>query len=125
MNRESFPRWRVIMQVSPKPIKVSRSKIGRIATAVAFALVICSFGVGSAGAADHHGNDRGGGGGEHHDGGDRGRGPNIYYAPQPDYYYAPAPDYYYAPEPYEYYPPQPDYYSPRPPPEGLSLFFGL
>ena len=114
------------MEISPKPKKASRSKIGRIATAVAFALVIGSFGVGPARAADdHRGGDRGRGGDQHHDGGDRGgRGPNVYYAPQPDYYYAPQPDYYYAPEPYEYYPPQPEYYPP-PPPEGVNLFFGF
>ncbi len=114
------------MQAWPKPKEELRSKIGRIATAVAFALVICSFGVGAARADDHHGNDRGRGGDQHHDGGDRdrGRGPNIYYAPQPDYYYAPQPDYYYAPDPYEYYPPQPEYYPP-PPPEGINLFFGF
>jgi hypothetical protein len=110
------------MQVSSKPKTQLRSKIGRVATAVAFALVICSFGVGPARAADDHGNDRGRGGGEHHDGGDRGRGPNIYYAPQPDYYYAPAPDYYVAPEPY-YYGDEPQYVAP--PPQGISLFFGL
>ena len=109
------------MQVSPKPKKALCSKIGRIATAVAFALVIGSFGVGPARAADEHR----GGGGDHRGGGDRGRGPTVYVAPQPDYYYAPQPDYYYAPEPYEYYPPQPDYYPPPPPPEGVNLFFGF
>lgn len=114
------------MQVSPKPQKQSRSKIGRIATAVAFVLVIGSVSVGPARADDHRGGDRGRGGDEHHDDHDRGgRGPNVYYyAPQPDYYYAPQPDYYYAPEPYEYYPPQPEYYPP-PPPEGVTLFFGF
>ena len=113
------------MEISPKPKKASRSKIGRIATAVAFALVIGSFGVGPARADDdHRGGDRGRGGDQHRDDGDRGRGPNVYYAPQPDYYYAPQPDYYYAPEPYEYYPPQPEY-SPPPPPEGVNLFFGF
>ena len=111
------------MQVSPKPKKASCSKIGRIATAVAFALVIGSFGVGPARADEHRGGDRGRGG-DHHDGGDRGRGPTVYVAPQPDYYYAPQPDYYYAPEPYEYYSPQPEYYPP-PRREGFNLFFGF
>ena len=113
------------MEISPKPKKELRSKIGRIAAAVAFALVIGSFGVGPARADEHRGGDRGRGREQHHDGGDRGRGPTVYVAPQPDYYYAPQPDYYVAPEPYEYYPPQPDYYPPRPPPEGINLFFGL
>jgi len=113
------------MEISPKPKKASRSKIGRIATAVAFVLVIGSVSVGPARADDHRGDDRGRGGDQHHDDHDRGgRGPNVYYAPQPDYYYAPQPDYYYAPEPYEYYPPQPEYYPP-PPPEGVTLFFGF
>ena len=55
------------MQAWPKPKKELRSKIGRIATAVAFALVICSFGVGAARADEHHGDDRGRGGDQHHD----------------------------------------------------------
>jgi len=102
------------------------AKFGRIATAIAFALVIGSVSVGLARANDHdRGGDRGRGCDQHHDNDNRGnRGPNVYYAPQPDYYYAPRPDYYYAPEPYEYYPPQPEYYPP-PPPEGINLFFGF
>jgi hypothetical protein len=98
-----------------------RSRIGRVATAVAFALVICSFGVGPARAADAH---RGGGGNRaagH--GGDRGGYRGGGYAPTVvDNYYAPAPDYYVAPEPY-YYGDGPEYVAP--PPQGISLFFGL
>jgi len=113
------------MEISPKPKKELRSKIGRIATAVAFVLVIGSVSVGPARADEHRGGgERRGGGDEHRGGGDHDRGRNVYIAPQPDYYYAPQPDYYVAPEPYEYYPPQPDYYPP-PPPEGILLFFGL
>jgi hypothetical protein len=111
------------MQVSPKPKKESRFKIGAIATAVAFALVIGSFGVGSARADDHRGGDRDRGGDQHRDNDRRGyRGPAVVYA-QPDYYYAPQPDYYAAPEPDYYYAPAPQYDSP--PPQGISLFFGL
>ena len=98
----------------------------RIATAIAFALIlICAFGVGSIRADDRHGHD-GGDHGRGHDDHDRGyRGPQVYYAPQPDYYYAPPPNYYSQPDPYEYYPPpQPGYYPP-PPSEGINLFFGL
>ena len=129
------------MQVSPKPIKVSRSKIGRIAIAVAFALVICSFGVGSAGAAEHHGG--GGDGGGHGGGGDH-RGGGGYHGDGGwggghwgGGYYAPGPDYWVAPEPYVYVPapgpcyapgyegPEYDPYCNPPPPPGVSLFFGL
>jgi hypothetical protein len=110
------------MEISPNPGKELRSKIGRIATAIAFAFVIFSVAVEPARADDHRGhNDRGGD--RHHHERYRGeRGPNFYYPPQPDYYYAPAPDYYYAPEPDYYYLPQPQY---TPPPEGIRLFFGF
>jgi annexin A7/11 len=115
------------MDTSLKPKKELRSKIGRIAMAVAFAVVIGSVGVGLARAQDHNDGDRGY------------RGPNIYYAPQPDYYYAPQPDYYYAPqpdyysapEPDRYYTPEPEYYAPQPeyypppPSQGIHLFFGF
>jgi len=113
------------MQVSPKPKKELRFKIGAIATAVAFALVTGSFGVGSARADEHRGGDRDRGGDQHRDNDNRGgyRGPAVVYAPQPDYYYAPQPDYYAAPEPDYYYAPAPQYDSP--PPRGISLFFGL
>jgi hypothetical protein len=111
------------MQVSSKPKTQLRSKIGRVATAVAFALVIGSFGVGPARAADAH---RGGGGNRaagHGGGGDRGGYRGGGYAPTVmDNYYAPAPDYYVAPEPY-YYGDGPEYVAP--PPQGISLFFGL
>ncbi len=111
------------MQVSLKPRIELRSKIARIAAALGFVLVIGSFGVGPARAADHHGNDRGRGGDQHRDNDNRGyRGPGVVYAPQPDYYYAPQPDYYVAPEPY-YYGDAPGYDAP--PPQGISLFFGL
>jgi hypothetical protein len=107
------------MEISPKPGKELRSKIGGIATAIAFAVVICSVAVEPARAADQRGHDRGGD--QHHDNRDRGvRRPDVHYAPQPDYYYAPAPNYYYAPEPDYYYAPEPP-----PPPEGIQLFFGF
>jgi hypothetical protein len=112
------------MQVSPRPKTELRFKFGAIATAVAFALVIGSFGVGSARADDHRGGDRDRGADQHRDNDNRGyRGPAVVYAPQPDYYYAPQPDYYDAPEPDYYYAPAPQYDSP--PPQGISLFFGL
>ncbi len=101
------------------------SRIARLTAAVGFALVIGSFGVGPARAEDNH---RGGGGNHvvaQRGGGDRGgyhgggwSGPTVvdnYYAPQPDYYAAPDPDYYYGDGP------QYD----TPPPQGITLFFGL
>jgi uncharacterized protein DUF3824 len=110
------------MEISPKPGRELRSKIGRIATAIAFAFVICSVAVGPARADDRRGHDDRGGD-RHHDNRDRGeRGPNVYYAPQPDYYYAPPPNYYNSPEPDYYYAPQPEYH---PPPPGIRLFFGF
>ena len=112
------------MEISPKPGKKLRSKIGRIATAIAFAFVICSVAVGPARAADDRGHDDRGGD-RHPDNRDRGdRGPDVYSPPQPDYYYAPAPNYYYAPEPDYYYAPEPQY-DPPPPSEGINLFFGF
>jgi len=110
------------MKVSPKPKIELRYRIGRIAAAVGFALVISSFGAGSVRADDnHHDNDRGN---QHHDNDNRGgyRGPAVVYAPQPDYYYAPQPDYYAAPDP-GYYGPGPGYDAP--PSQGVTLFFGL
>jgi len=111
------------MKVSPKPATDLRSRMGRIAAAVAFSLVIGSFGVGPARAADNHGGNNHGAD-QHHDNGNHGgyRGPAVVYAAQPDYYYAPQPDYYAAPEPY-YYGDAPQYDAP--PPQGISLFFGL
>jgi hypothetical protein len=100
-----------------------RARIGRIAAAVGFALVVGSFAVGPARAdTDHNGRDRDRGGDQHRDNDNRGyRGP--VYASQPDYnYYAPQPNYYAAPDPY-YYGPGPVYDTP--PPQGINLFFGL
>ncbi len=112
------------MKVSPEPKKELRSTMGKIATAVAFALVIGSLGVSTARADEHRGDDRGRQGDQHRDNDNRGyRGPSIAYAPQPDYYYAPQPDYYAAPEPDYYYGSGPGYDAP--PPQGISLFFGL
>jgi len=114
------------MQVSLKPRMKLQYKIGRIAAAVGFALVLGSFAVGPASADnDHNGGDRDRGGAQHRDndnrgyrGGDRGQ----VYASQPDYnYYAPQPNYYSAPDPY-YYGPGPGYDAP---PQGVTLFFGL
>jgi hypothetical protein len=126
------------MEISPKPKKELRSKIGRIVTAVAFALVIGSFGVGAARAADNRGGGGGqahGGGGQAHGGGDRGHGGGGYHGGGGGGhwgggYYAPGPDYYVAPEPYVYAPAPcygPYYESDcgPPPPSGISLFFGL
>jgi hypothetical protein len=112
------------MEISAKPRKELRFKIGRITTAIAFAFVICSVAVGPARADDRRGYDDNRGGDRHRDNRDRSeRGPDVYIAPQPDYYYAPQPDYYTAPEPPDYY------YSPQrqynPPPEGVTLFFGF
>ena len=109
------------MQMKPK--MELRYKIGRIAAAVGFALVLGSFAVGPASADnDHNGRDRDRGSNQHRDNDNRGyRGP--VYASQPDYnYYAPQPNYYSAPDPY-YYGPGPGYDTP--PPQGINLFFGL
>jgi hypothetical protein len=113
------------MQVSVEPKIELRRRIARIAAAVGFALVIGSFGVGMASAADHRGGGGGnrgavqhGGGGYH--GGYRGGGGGGTVV---DNYYAPAPDYYASPEPYNYYGPGPTYGDA--PPQGISLFFGL
>jgi hypothetical protein len=111
------------MQVSLKPRMELRARIGRIAAAVGFALVVGSFAVGPARADnDHNGRDRDRGGDQHRDNDNRGyRGP--VYASQPDYnYYEPQPNYYAAPDPY-YYGPGPGYDTP--PPQGINLFFGL
>lgn len=111
------------MEISSQRGKELRVKIGRIATTVAFAVVMCGVTAGPVCAADQHGHDNRGGG-QHHD--DHGRGrhrPEVRSAPQPDYYYAPGPNYYSAPEPQYYYPAQPDY---EPPPsQGINLFFGF
>jgi hypothetical protein len=122
------------MKISPKPKNESRSRIGRIATAVAFALVIAFIPLAQAPAAEHggghggHGDGHGGGGyhGGYHGGGHWGGG---YYAPGPDIYVAPEP-YVYTPGPCppDYEPPYyegPDYYCSPPPPPGINLFFGL
>jgi hypothetical protein len=105
------------MKISPKPGKQLRYKIGRCATAIAFAFVIGGFAVGPARAADNRGHDARGGD-QHSDNRDRGERGHAVYRSQPDNYYAPPPNYYVAPEPYYYD-------SPQPPPEGINLFFGL
>lgn len=105
------------MKVSSKPGKGSRFKIGRIATAIGFAVVIGSFAVGTARADDHRGGHAAARGGDRHaDNHDRGDRGHAVYA-QPDYY-APPVNYYNAPEPYYYD-------SPQPAPQGIQLFFGL
>ncbi|MGO9454911.1 MAG: hypothetical protein ACLQDV_28260 [Candidatus Binataceae bacterium] len=100
------------MKTSTTHSRDSRSlcrRFARLATAIAFGGLLCTFPVHSAWAAHHHG-----GGGHHayHGGYHGGWGWG------PDYYYTPAPDYYVAPEPYEYsgleYPE---------PSEGVNLFF--
>ena len=113
------------MQASLKPKIELRSRIGRIAAAVGFALVIGGFAVGPAHADNNHrGGDRDRGGDQHRDNdnrGYRGGGRGEVYAAQPDYYYAPQPNYYAAPDPY-YYESGPRYDTP---PQGVNLFFGL
>jgi len=116
------------MRVSLEPKIKLRSRIAQIAAAVGFALVLGSFAVAPAGAADNHGGgdhghaQRGGGGGGYH-GGYRGGGGGYGGPTVVDNYYAPAPDYYASPEPYDYYGPGPTYG--EAPPQGVSLFFGL
>ncbi len=109
------------MQMKPK--MELRYKIGRIAAAVGFALMLGSFAVGPASADnDHNGHDRDRGSNQHRDNDNRGYRGQVY-ASQPDYnYYAPQPNYYSAPDPY-YYGPGPGYETP--PPQGINLFFGL
>jgi len=100
------------MQLSKKEFC---SKIARIAGAIAFTLVIGSFGAGPA-----HAEHRGGGahrGGGYHGGGGYWGGGRGYWGGGGGY-----PDYYYAPQPY-YYGEGPQYEFP--PPEGLRRFFGL
>jgi len=110
------------MEVSPKPKRPLCSTPGRVATAIALALVIGAFGIAPARADDHHGGGNRGGA-EHHGGGNRGgHRPSVHYAPRTDNYYAPQPNYYNAPEPNEYYAPTPEYSSP---PQGINLFFGF
>jgi hypothetical protein len=113
------------MKVSPEPKKELRSAMGKIATAVAFALVIGSLGVSAARAEGYRGDDRGRNN-QYRDNDNRGyRGPSYAYAPQPDYYYAPQPDYYYAPEPNYYYESRPTYAYDAPRSQGFNLFFGF
>jgi hypothetical protein len=113
------------MKVSPEPKKEVRSAMVKIATAVAFALVIGSLGVSAARADEYRGEDRGRQGDQHRDNDNRGyRGPSFAYA-QPDYYYAPQPDYYYAPEPNYYYESRPTYAYDAPRSPGFNLFFGF
>ena len=85
--------------------------------AIAFALVLGSFAVGAARAADR-GHDAHGGGGHPAAREDRGGRGHADYRGQPDNYYAPPANYYSAPEPYYYD-------SPEPAPAGVNLFFGL
>ncbi len=128
------------MEISPKPKKELRSKIGRIATAVAFALVIGSVSVGLARAAERGGGGNRGGGGQARGGGGDHRGGGGYHGGGGHWgggYYAPGPDIYVAPEPYVYVPalapcyapgyegPEYEPYCSPPPPPGISLFFGL
>ena len=111
------------MHESPKSKIELRSKIGRIAAAVGFALVIGSFAAGPVLAdGHHHGGDRYHGSYRHRDNDDRGyRGGRYYAYQQPDYYYyRPQPNYYAAPDPY-YYGSDRSYGSP---PRGVTLFFG-
>jgi|HubBroStandDraft_1064217.scaffolds.fasta_scaffold247369_2 hypothetical protein len=106
------------MKKSPMPENQLRYKIGRIGTAIAFALVVGSFAVGSASAADR-GHDAHGGGGRPAARDDRGGHGHDDHRGRPDNnYYAPPANYYTAPEPYYYD-------SPEPAPAGVNLFFGL
>lgn len=105
------------MEISSKPGKELLYKIGRVAAAIAFTVVIGGFAVGTARADDHRGHDAHGGDrhAENHDRDDRGH--DVYYSQQPDYY-APPVNYYNTPEPYYYDGDQPQ-------PSGINLFFGL
>jgi hypothetical protein len=109
-------------------------RFARIAMALAFGGLLCTFTASSALAA-HHGDDHGRGhhggyhgDGDHHGDRDRGHWDGDHWGGG---YYAPGPDYYVAPEPYAYYGPGPcdgpeyDYNCGPPPPSGVSLFFGL
>ena len=112
------------MQVSLEPKIELRSKIARIAAAVGLALVIGSFGVGSASAADNHGGNYHGGD-QHHDNGNHGGG---YRGARRRLRAAglllrAAAGLLRAPEPYNYYGDSPQY--PVAPPQGVTLFFGL
>jgi hypothetical protein len=103
-----------------------RTKIGRIAAAVGFAVLIGGFAAGPvrADSDDHRGGDRNRGSEQHRDNDNRGyRGGNNYaYQQEPDYYYYnPQPNYYAAPDPYYY---GSDRRNDAAPP-GVSLFFGL
>jgi hypothetical protein len=105
------------MKISPMPENQLRCKISRIGTTIACALVIASFAVGTASAADRGHDTRGGGHpaarddrGGHGHADDWGRPDNNYYAPPANYYTAPEPYY---------------YDSPEPAPAGINLFFGL
>jgi hypothetical protein len=108
------------MKISPMPKNQLRCKIGRIGTAIAFALVLGGFAVGSAHAADNRGgHDTRGGGGHPAARDDRdGHGHDDYRGRPDNNYYAPPANYYTAPEPYYYD-------SPEPAPAGINLFFGL
>jgi hypothetical protein len=105
------------MKILPMPENQLRYKIGRIGTAIAFALVIGSFAGGSAGAADR-GHDAHNGGGHPAARDDRNAHGHDDYRGRPDNnYYAPPANYYAAPDPYYYD-------SPEPAPAGINLFFG-
>ena len=92
------------MEISSKPKKELRSKVGGIATSIAFVLAIGVVSVGLARADDDNYHGHRGHGYRHNSYRVYSR-PNVYYAPQPDYYYAPQPEY-------------------NPPPPGIRLFFG-
>jgi len=129
------------MEILSQRRKALRSKIGRIATAVAFTLLIGSVAAGLARAAGHGGGGHGGGG--HGGGGHRGggyHGGGGWHGGGGHWgggYYIPGPDYYAEPEPYDYAPVPPpcdepgydgpdyDYGCAPPPPPGVNLFFGL
>jgi len=107
------------MEISYKQL---HARIGRLATAFAFAFVICGVAGGTAFAADHgHGNH--GGGQSHGNSGHAGHRDGGHAVYHRDNYYAPGPNYYSAPEP-DYYTTQPNYY-PSQPSQGINLFFGF
>src|SRR5579859_7482718 len=110
------------MKISYEPGKELRARIARIATAFAFAFVICGVATGAAYADQHgHGNR---GNSQYRGNSWHNRHRSYYHSAPQDNYYSPGPNYYSAPEPSYYYAPQPDYYSQQPS-QGVSLFFGL
>jgi hypothetical protein len=99
------------MDTSTTHTKDLRSKIGKIAIAIAFAIVVCGVVARPAMADrdDHHRRGRQHQKWHHHD----------RHEQRPDVIYN------YASSPYVYYAPPPVVYVPAPPPPGINLFFRI